>query len=102
MLFAWSPKALWLAFIPVLRTVSCLPISESACLYSLSPLIPTLVWIPSFSGMSSPPVFLVLYGCGSLLSLTRRGGCAAGALRPPAGAGPVSFGRTRCLCLYST
>ena len=50
MLSAWSPKALWLLFMSLLSTRSCLPMSDSAALYSLS-----LSWA-SFSASPSSSV----------------------------------------------
>ena len=47
MLSACLPKADWLAFMSLFKTASCLEICESPCLYSLSPIRPTFVLMPS-------------------------------------------------------
>ena len=56
MLPDWSPKALWLDFMSLLSTRSCRPMSLSAALYSLSPITPIRVLMPSLLfGMIFPP-----------------------------------------------
>lgn len=56
MLSACLPKAAWLAFMSVFRSVNCLEIYASESLYCLSPCTLTFVLMPSLLfAMSSPP-----------------------------------------------